>query len=44
MTENAISHHSVESAIDAHRTLGGPGLLEGIYEEALVRELEPRGR
>jgi GxxExxY protein len=26
-----------------HRTLGGPGLLEGVYEEALVWELQRRG-
>lgn len=32
-----------ECAIEAHRTLGGPGLLEGVYEEALAWELEKRG-
>ena len=26
-----------------HRTLGGPGLLESVYEEALVWELQQRG-
>ena len=26
-----------------HRVLGGPGLLEAIYEEALSHELESRG-
>lgn len=26
-----------------HRTLGGPGLLESVYEEALVWELEALG-
>ena len=26
-----------------HRTLGGPGLLESVYEEALVWELRQRG-
>lgn len=26
-----------------HKTLGGPGLLEGVYEEALVWELQHRG-
>ena len=40
MTENEISRHIVESAIEVHRTLGGPGLLESVYEEALVWELE----
>lgn len=33
----------MESAIEVHRTLGGPGLLEGVYEEALVDELKGRG-
>jgi len=43
MTENEISRHIVECAIEVHRTLGGPGLLESVYEEALVWELEQRG-
>lgn len=43
MTENEISRQIVESAIVVHRTLGGPGLLESVYEEALVWELEQRG-
>jgi len=42
MTENDISRHIVESAIEVHRTLGGPGLLESVYEEALVWELSQR--
>jgi GxxExxY protein len=33
----------VDSAIEVHRTLGGPGLLESVYEEALSWELERRG-
>ena len=33
----------VDCAIDVHRTLGGPGLLESVYEEALVWELQQRG-
>ncbi len=37
--ENKISHYIVKCAIEAHRTLGGPGLLESVYEEALVWEL-----
>lgn len=36
MTENEISKHIVECAIEVHRTLGGPGLLESVYEEALT--------
>lgn len=42
MTENELSRHIVESAIEAHRMLGGPGLLESVYEEALVWELKHR--
>jgi GxxExxY protein len=36
MTENEISKVIVEAAIEVHRELGGPGLLESVYEEALV--------
>jgi GxxExxY protein len=43
MTENEISRVIVDSAIEAHRTLGGPGLLESVYEEALLWEIEQRG-
>ncbi len=42
LNENQISRHIVECAIEVHRTLGGPGLLESVYEEALVWELEQR--
>lgn len=42
MNENELSRHIVESAIEVHRTLGGPGLLENVYEEALVWELKHR--
>lgn len=43
MTENEISKVVVDAAIEVHRTLGGPGLLEGVYEEALSYEIELRG-
>lgn len=43
MSENEISRVVVDAAIEVHRTLGGPGLLESFYEEALVYELELRG-
>jgi len=43
MDENQISRVIVQSAIEVHRTLGGPGLLESVYEEALVWELRQRG-
>jgi GxxExxY protein len=41
--ENALSRIVVECAISVHRTLGGPGLLEHVYEEALAWELNHRG-
>jgi GxxExxY protein len=43
MDENEISRVIVQSAIEVHRTLGGPGLLESVYEEALAWELTSRG-
>jgi GxxExxY protein len=43
MTENEISKVIVEAAIEVHRVLGGPGLLEDVYEEALAEELRLRG-
>ncbi len=43
LTENEISRHIVECAIEVHRTLGGPGLLERVYEKALAWELSQRG-
>lgn len=39
MNENEISRYVVTAAIEVHKTLGGPGLLESVYEEALVWEL-----
>ncbi|GAB4190397.1 MAG: GxxExxY protein [Roseiflexaceae bacterium] len=41
--ENDISKQIVIAALEVHRTLGGPGLLEGVYEEALCWELEQVG-
>jgi len=43
MHENEISRVIVDAAIEVHRTLGGPGLLESVYEEALAWELQARG-
>jgi GxxExxY protein len=42
MTENEISKVIVDAAIEVHRELGGPGLLEDIYEEAMEEELRSR--
>ncbi|MGQ9832550.1 MAG: GxxExxY protein [Candidatus Villigracilaceae bacterium] len=43
MDENEISKIIVEAAIEVHRTLGGPGLLESVYQEALAWEIARRG-
>ena len=43
LDENALSKIIVDSAIEVHRRLGGPGLLESVYEEALCFELRSRG-
>jgi GxxExxY protein len=43
MHENDISKIILNAAIEVHRTLGGPGLLEGVYEEALTWELTQAG-
>ncbi len=43
MTENEISKVIVDAAIEVHRELGGPGLIESVYEDALVEELTRRG-
>ena len=42
MTENELSHEIIGAAIEVHKELGGPGLLESIYEEALCAELDLR--
>ena len=41
--ENEISKIIVDAAIEVHRELGGPGLVEDVYEEALEEELRLRG-
>jgi len=41
--ENQISRIIVGAAIEVHKTLGGPGLLESVYEEALAFEMVQRG-
>jgi GxxExxY protein len=43
LNENELSYHIISAAIEVHRELGGPGLLESVYEEALVWELQQRG-
>lgn len=39
---NALSHAIIGAAIEVHKALG-PGLLEGLYEEAMAIEFEQRG-
>lgn len=43
MNENDLSKIILESGIEVHKTLGGPGLLESVYEESLAWELKSRG-
>lgn len=40
--ENLLAAQVIDAAIEVHRTLGGPGLLESLYEEALHQELKLR--
>ena len=40
--ENLLSEQILDAAIEVHNTLGGPGLLESVYEEALFYELKLR--
>lgn len=40
--ENVLATLIIDAAIEVHRTLGGPGLLESLYEEALYHELKLR--
>lgn len=43
MTENEISNKIIGAAIEVHKELGGPGLLEDVYEECLCDELQSKG-
>lgn len=40
---NRLTGSIIASAIEVHKELGGPGLLEDVYEEALCYEMELRG-
>jgi GxxExxY protein len=42
LIENRITASIIAAAIEVHTVLGGPGLLESIYEDALAYELELR--
>lgn len=41
--ERDLFQQITEAAIEVHRCLGGPGLLETVYENALCHELSLRG-
>ena len=41
--ENEISRVILDAAIEVHSVLARPGLLEGVYEEAIAYELALRG-
>jgi GxxExxY protein len=41
--ENGLSNQIIEAAVEVHKVLGGPGLLESVYESALCHELSLRG-
>ncbi len=43
LDENGISRIVVDAAIEVHRQIGGPGLVESIYKECMVEELTLRG-
>ena len=43
MNGNDLSGKIIGAAIEVHRELGGPGLLEDVYEEALCHELQLQG-
>ena len=43
MNENELSYEIIGAAIEVHKELGGPSLLEDMYEEALYDELQARG-
>ena len=41
--EDAITKDIIRAAIEVHRELGGPGLLESVYKGALAWKLERAG-
>lgn len=41
--EDEISYTIIGAAIEVHQTLGGPGLLESVYESSLSHELSLQG-
>jgi len=43
LIENELTHDIIACAIEAHKTLGGPGCLEKVYQRALAFELQRKG-
>ena len=43
LPEDPITNDIIRAAVEVHRELGGPGLLESIYKGALAWELEHSG-
>ncbi len=41
--DNTLSYKIIGAAMEVHKTLGGSGLLESIYESALCHELRLQG-
>ena len=41
--ETELTRQIIGAAIEVHKTLGGPGLLESVYKEALAEELRNSG-
>ena len=41
--ENELSYKIIGAAIEVHRILGGPGLLENVYESCHCHELQLMG-
>ncbi|MEC7839559.1 MAG: GxxExxY protein [Chlamydiota bacterium] len=39
LTENKLTSCIIDAAIEVHKVLGGPGLLESVYEIALAEHL-----
>lgn len=43
MNDNEIGKEIINAAIEVHRSLGGLGLLESVYVEALTWEVSQKG-
>ena len=43
MNENQISAIIVDFALEVHRTLVGPELLESVYRDSIIWEIQNRG-